>query len=284
MPIKDYSNIDSVLQGAQMAMQAAGIKDKREQDTLMQKFREHQMSMDVQAGERAEMQAKINEMNAKTQREMFELNAEKAEWERAQAQAETMSKQLEEVRQSILRPSLADEMSKTNPDTKILTELLLALDKTPGGSTNIAKSFLGMGETPREVKPYFNKEGKVEYLPNNVKPPVGWTPYSKSDDSKTITWTTAANNLSKRFGSQDRIGNIIITEGLQNRHRLAQQKLVEFMNENVEPMDAVNKAEIFANNVESRYWQYIDAAKTQKQTEEVQSLFKTKYGYIPKAR
>ena len=282
MPIKDYSNIDSVLQGAQMAMQAAGIKDKREQDTLMQKFREHQMSMDVQAGERAEMQAKINEMNAKTQREIFELNAEKFQMEQAQAQAEMAQKQIAEAQ----REMTAKNFSMPGTEYDYLDSLAQDLIRT-GKSDNVVdliSKVKGMGETPREVKAYFNKEGKVEYLPNNVKPPVGWTPYSKSDDSKTITWTTAANNLSKRFGSQDRIGNIIITEGLQNRHRLAQQKLVEFMNENVEPMDAVNKAEIFANNVESRYWQYIDAAKTQKQTEEVQSLFKTKYGYIPKAR
>jgi len=101
---------------------------------------------------------------------------------------------------------------------------------------------------------------------------------------EVITWTTAINNLSKRFGSQNAMGSIIITKGLENKHRLAQGKLIELEKSGMDPMEAVQKAEQYAIHVEQRYWQYIDAAKTENEKEKVNSLFEKDYGYIPKTR
>jgi len=101
-------------------------------------------------------------------------------------------------------------------------------------------------------------------------------------EPQEVTWTTATNNLSKRFGKQDAIGNIIITLDLQHRHRLAQKKLVELKRQGIEPLDAINQAEDFANKVEENYSLYLKAAKTEEQKKQVGDQFKAKYGYLPR--
>ena len=132
---------------------------------------------------------------------------------------------------------------------------------------------------PAAQKAYTTPEGTVEYLEGTKEPPKGWIPYSKPGGD--VTWTTATNNLSKRFGKQDAVGNIIITPELQNRHRLAQKKLVELKDANVDPLKAVNEAELYANKVEENFNLYLKSAKTKEQKEKVKNQFKAKYGYLP---
>jgi len=90
--------------------------------------------------------------------------------------------------------------------------------------------------------------------------------------------------LKGRFGKQDPIGNIILTPELAGMHRISQKKLVKLKREGIKPLDAINQSEDFARNIESRFWQYIDAAKTKEQREKIERTFKTKYKYIPRIR
>ena len=99
-----------------------------------------------------------------------------------------------------------------------------------------------------------------------------------------VTWTTATKELKGRFGKQDPIGNIILTPELAGMHRISQKKLVKLKREGIKPLDAINQAEDFARNIESRFWQYIDAAKTKEQRKKIERTFKTKYKYIPRMR
>jgi len=110
------------------------------------------------------------------------------------------------------------------------------------------------------------------------------TPSEKGE----VTWTTATNNLSKRFGSQDAMGNIIITKELQDKHKLSQKKLVELKKQGMDPLEAINTAEDYANKVEEKYQEYMKAAKLkrgkdrQEAENKTRAAFKKKYGYIPR--
>jgi len=98
-----------------------------------------------------------------------------------------------------------------------------------------------------------------------------------------VTWTTATKELKGRFGKQDPIGNIILTPELAGMHRIAQKKMVALKKDRkVGPLEAINMAEDFARNIESRYWEYINAAKADEQREKVKRTFKAKYNYIPR--
>ena len=120
---------------------------------------------------------------------------------------------------------------------------------------------------------------------------AGWKVGAASKDGSEkgeVTWTTATNNLSKRFGSQDALGNIIITKKLQDKHKLAQKKLYEFKKQGVDPLDAINRAEDYANQVESKYQEYMTAAKELRGKErkiaedKIKAAYKKKYGYLPR--
>ena len=110
-----------------------------------------------------------------------------------------------------------------------------------------------------------------------------------------VTWTTATKELKARFGKLDPTGMWAVTPELQYFHREAQRILTELKDQGVEPLKAVNQAEDMARNkqqqIETRYQQYMEAAKQIKQsrtrdakTEEIKSLFYKKYGYLPATR
>ena len=129
----------------------------------------------------------------------------------------------------------------------------------------------GLMETPEE-----KRKAEFEYSKKLAEHRAGL------DTKGEVTWTTATNNLSKRFGKQDAIGNIIITPELQNRHRLSQKKLVELKNQGVEPLQAINEAENYANKVEENYKLYLDAAKSDKDKKKIRNAFNVQYGYVPR--
>ena len=118
-----------------------------------------------------------------------------------------------------------------------------------------------------------------------------WQSEKKADKETgkgEVTWTTATNNLSKRFGSQDALGNIIITKELQDKHKLSQKKLVDLKKQGMDPLEAINTAEDYANQVESKYQEYMIAAKELKGKErktaedKIKAAYKKKYGYLPR--
>jgi len=118
-----------------------------------------------------------------------------------------------------------------------------------------------------------------------------WQSEKKADKETgkgEVTWTTATNNLSKRFGSQDALGNIIITKELQDKHKLSQKKLVDLKKQGMDPLEAINTAEDYANQVESKYQEYMTAAKELKGKErktaedKIKAAYKKKYGYLPR--
>ena len=156
------------------------------------------------------------------------------------------------------------------------------------------------GPVPRETTPETNPEiiklqNAMDKLPPGDSKRIAIqkridklsTPAEKKETGG-VTWTTATNNLSKRFGSQDAIGNIIITPGLQNKHRLAQKKLVELKKKDVDPLEAINTAEDYANQVEAKYQEYMTAASKlsgndRKAAEaKINAAYKKKYGYLPR--
>ena len=110
-----------------------------------------------------------------------------------------------------------------------------------------------------------------------------------------VTWTTATKELTKRFGKLDPTGMWAVTPELQYFHREAQRILTELKDQGVEPLKAINESEDRARNkqqqIEQRYQQYMDTTKNirksgdrDRKTEEIKSLFYSKYGYLPATR
>ena len=100
-----------------------------------------------------------------------------------------------------------------------------------------------------------------------------------------VTWTTATKQLSRRFGKEDPMGNIIITPELAGMNRIGQKKLVQLKKEGMEPLEAINVSEAFARHIDSRYWTWIDAPnRTKKDIGDFNKQFKTRYGYTPRIR
>ena len=110
-----------------------------------------------------------------------------------------------------------------------------------------------------------------------------------------VTWTTATNEVTKRFGRLDPTGMWAVTPELQSAHRKAQEFLAESQNTGIDPLRAVNDAENRARNWitdrEQRYIEYIeDAQKIKKSSDrklrisKIQSEFFKQFGYIPSIR
>ena len=108
-----------------------------------------------------------------------------------------------------------------------------------------------------------------------------------------VTWTTATRELTKRFGKLDPTGMWAVTPELQSAHNKAQELLVEYKREGVEPLEAINRANVesrkWANTVEKNYNRYIeqankitDKARRDKELERVKNTFFDNYGYIPR--
>ena len=75
---------------------------------------------------------------------------------------------------------------------------------------DVFKTIPGIGKTKSETrpksappfKPYFTPDGKVDYLPNNVKPPVGYREYSKGQEKQpqlTMPEAKALSNAAKDY-------------------------------------------------------------------------------------
>lgn len=151
------------------------------------------------------------------------------------------------------------------------------------GGDLIHTSKAGVGQTKSETLHAVGPKGIL----TKASEAEGQEKFTSEKTAAPVSWTTATNNLGKRFGKQDALGNIIITPELAQSHRVAQKKLVELKDSGLSPLDAINKSEEFARNVESRYWLYIDKAKKEKNTkavEDANKAFKGKYGYIPRTR
>lgn len=110
-----------------------------------------------------------------------------------------------------------------------------------------------------------------------------------------VTWTTAMNQLSARFGRQDPTGMWAITPELQAAHDEAQKYLDEYRIQGMEPMTAINKANerarVWISDIENRYHEYIEAAQRIKNKdqrretiERVRVAYLDKFGYIPSVR
>ena len=110
-----------------------------------------------------------------------------------------------------------------------------------------------------------------------------------------VTWTTATNEVTKRFGRLDPTGMWAVTPELQSAHRKAQEFLAESQSTGIDPLRAVNDAENRARNWitdrEQRYIEYIeDAQKIKKSSDrklrisKIQSEFFKQFGYIPSIR
>jgi len=104
-----------------------------------------------------------------------------------------------------------------------------------------------------------------------------------------VTWTTATNEVTKRFGKLDPTGMWAVTPELQATHKKAQEFLVDLKGDGLEPLKAVNEAETKARkwmkDREARYFQYIKAAGNDSdKLDKIKSAFVEEFGYIPSQR
>jgi len=106
-----------------------------------------------------------------------------------------------------------------------------------------------------------------------------------------VTWTTATNELTKRFGKLDPTGMWAVTPELQVAHGKAQEFLVKLKNSGVEPLDAVNRSNDMARDwlkkVEGNYFNRLSAAERkgdESLVEHIQSQFNAQFGYTPTRR
>ncbi|MBU2249630.1 MAG: hypothetical protein KKD77_22980 [Gammaproteobacteria bacterium] len=104
-----------------------------------------------------------------------------------------------------------------------------------------------------------------------------------------MTWTTATQELTKRYGKLDPTGMWAVTPELQSTHRKAQTILNEYRESKMHPLKAINEAESAANawkiQIEKKYQEYIDKAGGNKDMiAKINSAFYNKYGYLPTLR
>lgn len=117
-----------------------------------------------------------------------------------------------------------------------------------------------------------------------------WTEMFREDSGPgEVSWTTATNNLTKRFGDLDETGQWVVTPELQRVHQKAQEILVDLKREGLEPLEAINQAEIEAlewqDKVERNYFNYIDKYRNNEEMVDlITSKFQEKYGYVPSRR
>jgi len=110
-----------------------------------------------------------------------------------------------------------------------------------------------------------------------------------------VSWTTATQELTKRFGKLDPTGMWAVTPELQVAHNKAQEFLVENKRANMEPLEAVNEANKRARtwiaDREKRFYEYMEAVqKIKNKTErvsrakQIQEAYLNEFGYVPSAR
>ena len=156
-------------------------------------------------------------------------------------------------------------------------------DKTPD-KDKIPTTAMGVA-----IAGYVEETGKLP--PENEL--SRWTKLFREEPAEKtpspVTWTTATNELQKRFGKLDQTGMWAVTSELQATHRKAQEILVDLQDQGVDPLRAVNEAENKARDwqkkIEDRYFQYIqDAGRDDEKVDKVKSAFYEQYGYIPVQR
>jgi len=111
----------------------------------------------------------------------------------------------------------------------------------------------------------------------------------KDREPAPMTWTTATQELTKRYGKLDPTGMWAVTPELQSTHRKAQAILNEYRESKMHPLKAINEAENAANTwkttIEKRYQEFIDKAAGDKDAiAKINSAFYNKYGYLPTLR
>jgi len=110
-----------------------------------------------------------------------------------------------------------------------------------------------------------------------------------------VTWTTATKELTKRFSDLDTIGRWAVTPELQPSRFKSQEMLVEYKDDGMDPLRAVNKAEKVARDWTSSqvadYNDYMESAQRTKdkisrneRIDKVKRAFFNKHGYIPSTR
>jgi hypothetical protein len=126
---------------------------------------------------------------------------------------------------------------------------------------------------------------KIHDLYNPPKTPEPKTP-------SPVTWTTATNELTKRFGKLDPTGMWAVTSELQASHRLAQKILVQLKDQGYDPLRSVNMAEEYANKYYNTLNAISDEAKKIKdeatrrryileQTKTINEIFKSQLEFNP---
>jgi hypothetical protein len=106
-----------------------------------------------------------------------------------------------------------------------------------------------------------------------------------------MTWTTATQEVTKRFGKLDPTGMWAVTEELQGAHRLAQKILAKLKSTDADPLTAINQAEDAAR----QYYDVVEeiSAEAQKvkpelreqyiatQIKTINEIFKKNWGVSP---
>jgi len=177
------------------------------------------------------------------------------------------------------RARLEERVHELRKTGKWTEESLMEYRKT-GGQTQLQpvtetkkiERVIDLGDRQR----VFYTDGTQKDMPKGAAQKTGKEP-------TPVSWKNAADYVSLRFGKQDPLGNIIVTEENSGKQRIAQKKLVELKKQgDIEPLDAVNIAEDYARAVEEKYWQIVDAGEYDIET--IQKDYKNQYGYIPSRR
>jgi hypothetical protein len=130
-----------------------------------------------------------------------------------------------------------------------------------------------------------SKIKEIHDLYNPVKEPEPKTP-------SPVTWTTATQELTKRFGKLDPTGMWAVTPELQAGHRLAQKILVNLKDTGYDPLKSINMAEDYSNKYYNTLNEISEESKKIKddvsrrryileQTKTINKIFESQLGFNP---
>jgi hypothetical protein len=82
---------------------------------------------------------------------------------------------------------------------------------------NLVEKMKTGGKEPRAQKAYMTPEGKIEFLPNNVKPPKGYKPYSTGDNfikhQELLSLREQKRSIRRDISNYKRLPNLDIYKG-----------------------------------------------------------------------
>ena len=171
-------------QGARMAQGAARLNEAKERREAQQ---ERWKALDALTRTKMEMEKTRHDMAIETHK--LKMDAGRFNMEQAQVQAQ--QKQVEVGKEQRARARrgnfLAPSNDPVNPNlaNQALIQKFGAFSEMARHRAINDPGFFdkhmipGKEIAPKAVKAYTRPNGKVGYLPNNVTPPAGWTPYSK---------------------------------------------------------------------------------------------------------